>query len=138
MGRGEDNPSVVRVVHRMLQPKGKEGTTCHGVGWGGHGLGWGGHGGGVTTHYGGGRWEDNPSVIPVIHHMVKLKQSAHAGIIRYYNVLFSFYIYKAIRKVLFFLKGLIVLFFILNETSMIKNWLPVHFIKTVSYEWFYF
>ena len=39
---------------------------------------------------------------------------------------FRFYIYKAIRKVLFlpifFLKRLIkVLFFVLNETSIIKN-----------------
>ena len=48
---------------------------------------------------------------------------------------FRFYIYKAIRKVLFlpiFLKGLIkVLFLALNETSIIK-----HFIKTVPSKWF--
>ena len=30
-----------------------------------------------------------------------IKQGAHAGIIRSYNVFFCFYIYKAIRKVLF-------------------------------------
>ena len=53
---------------------------------------------------------------------------------------FRFYIHKAIRKVLFlriFLKGLIkVLFLVLNETSIIKDWLTAHFIKTVSSEWF--
>ena len=32
---------------------------------------------------------------------MKFYQGAHAGLIRSYNVLFSFYIYKAIRKVLF-------------------------------------
>ena len=53
---------------------------------------------------------------------------------------FRFYIYMAIRKVLFFTifsersyKGLILA---LNETSMIQNWLPARFIKTVSSEWF--
>ena len=51
---------------------------------------------------------------------------------------FHFYIYKAIRKVLFLpifsersYKGLI----FGSETSKIKNWLPAHFIK-VSSEWF--
>ena len=51
---------------------------------------------------------------------------------------FRFYIYKAIRKVLFLLfilKGLIkVLFLVLNETSIIQIWIPTHFIKTVSSE----
>ena len=53
---------------------------------------------------------------------------------------FRFNIYKDIRKVLIlpiFLLGLIkVLYFFLNETSIIKNWLPAHFIKTVSLKWF--
>ena len=54
---------------------------------------------------------------------------------------FRFYIHKAIRKVLFLpifcMKGLKkVLFLVLNETSIIQIWLPVHFIKTVSSEWF--
>ena len=50
---------------------------------------------------------------------------------------FRFNIDKDIRKVLIFLLGLIkVLCFFLNETSIIKNWLPAHFIKTVSLKWF--
>ena len=54
----------------------------------------------------------------------------HAGIIRYYNVLFRFYIYKAIINVLFlpaFLKGLVkVLFLVSYETSKMKNLTSCH------------